>query len=264
MNTAHAVRPDAGERRGEYNRHLGLALGISVGLHLVVIGLYVGTTRMLEIARPPAVIRDTTGTRVIMVQPEPRSSVSRGEPSRERPSRYKPGGTPPASAMMRGGIPVAKDDSLVVDGSFAAGKDIAYASPWGSDITGKGNDSVGLGRQLPVVDDHDHGERSAPSRPKPDDFIPVEEQPAWDADDLLRRVKYPELARRNGVEGLVVVRALIERNGRVVDTQVDRSDNPILTEAAVEAVRATPFTAAKQNGYPVAVWIQIPVTFALE
>ncbi len=94
-------------------------------------------------------------------------------------------------------------------------------------------------------------------------FTAVEEEPKFDDIALQRRVQYPDMARSNGIEGQVLVAALISESGAVETTQVLDSDNEMLNDAAVKAVRETTFTPAKQNGQPVRVWVRIPITFRL-
>ncbi|MDB5035663.1 MAG: hypothetical protein JWQ98_2904 [Chlorobi bacterium] len=91
-----------------------------------------------------------------------------------------------------------------------------------------------------------------------------ETDPNWDQADLQRRIVYPPMAQRNNIEGRVVVRALVNKTGQVTDIHVDSSDNPLLTPAAVDAIRGTHFTPATQNGTPVTVWVQIPIDFRLQ
>ncbi len=74
--------------------------------------------------------------------------------------------------------------------------------------------------------------------------------------------EYPAEARDLGVDGLVVVQALIDRSGQVADTRVTKSIRP-LDDAAVAAVRQWKFKPATTKGKPVAVWIAIPVKFSL-
>lgn len=73
---------------------------------------------------------------------------------------------------------------------------------------------------------------------------------------------YPEQARRAGIEGTVTVNALIGRDGLVKDTRVSRSIPP-LDEAALAAVRKWRFSPARAHDKPVAVWVAVPVRFAL-
>ena len=72
---------------------------------------------------------------------------------------------------------------------------------------------------------------------------------------------YPDILRRAGVEGRVVVRVLIGVDGRAEDVVVLRSDHEGFDRATVEAVRTWRFTPAIQAGQPVRVWMTIPVRF---
>ena len=74
--------------------------------------------------------------------------------------------------------------------------------------------------------------------------------------------EYPEFARSTGVEGTVIVQALVGKDGRVKETRIARSI-PGLDEAAELAVRRWTFEPAKAGGKPVAVWVAVPVKFSL-
>jgi TonB family protein len=74
---------------------------------------------------------------------------------------------------------------------------------------------------------------------------------------------YPKKARQDGIEGTVIVQALIGRDGRVQDTRIGKSI-PGLDEAAAAAVRQWVFRPAKAKGQPVAVWVAVPVKSTLQ
>jgi protein TonB len=74
---------------------------------------------------------------------------------------------------------------------------------------------------------------------------------------------YPDAAREAGVEGTVLVRALVCRSGRVLDVTIMRSI-PMLDAAAVDAVRQWVFKPALAQGEAVAVWVAVPVRFTLD
>ncbi len=73
--------------------------------------------------------------------------------------------------------------------------------------------------------------------------------------------RFPELARQVGRDGLVVLQAVIDREGRVQEVQVLRGAPFGMTEAAVEAVRGWRFRPATRDGDPVAVYYQLTVRF---
>jgi len=74
--------------------------------------------------------------------------------------------------------------------------------------------------------------------------------------------EYPELARRNRVQGVVILEAIIGADGRVEDARVLRS-YPLLDRAALAAVRAWEYTPTLLNGRPTPVIMTVTVTFGL-
>jgi periplasmic protein TonB len=99
--------------------------------------------------------------------------------------------------------------------------------------------------------------------PDHDEFVAVDEEPKFDSEELYRNLKYPEIARRKSIEGLVLIQVLIDEEGRVVKYLILQSVDNILNESAKRAVLATSFTAAKRGGKPIATWIALPVQFRL-
>jgi protein TonB len=74
---------------------------------------------------------------------------------------------------------------------------------------------------------------------------------------------YPELARRMRLEGVVVVEAVIDEHGNVVDARPLRLLGFGCTEAALTAVRSWRYRPATLNGRPVSVFLTVTVTFEL-
>ena len=76
---------------------------------------------------------------------------------------------------------------------------------------------------------------------------------------------YPSLSRRNGEQGRVVLRVLVNPGGRADDVQVRTSSgHPRLDEAARDTVRGWRFVPARRGDEPVAAWVLIPISFGLE
>lgn len=80
---------------------------------------------------------------------------------------------------------------------------------------------------------------------------------------LAKLVEYPEEARKNGIEGTVVIQADIRGDGKVVYANVVCSANPLLNEAAVRAVKAVTFKAARRNGKILMGDMTIPIRFRI-
>jgi protein TonB len=74
---------------------------------------------------------------------------------------------------------------------------------------------------------------------------------------------YPEVAVRAGIEGIVILECQLSPAGKVVEVKVLRG-LPLLTEAAVEAVRQWLYSPTLLDGVPVAVVMPVTVRFALD
>lgn len=82
--------------------------------------------------------------------------------------------------------------------------------------------------------------------------------------NLLRRVepRYPAIAVQMGLQGTVVIKALISREGTVEHPQVV-SGQPFLSAAALDAVKEWRYRPYYLNGQPVEVETEITVNFVL-
>ena len=74
---------------------------------------------------------------------------------------------------------------------------------------------------------------------------------------------YPPVAQRARVEGVVILEAVIDAQGRVASVRVLRSI-ALLDEAAVDAVKQWRFTPALLNAEPVPVVMTVTVNFTLQ
>ena len=75
---------------------------------------------------------------------------------------------------------------------------------------------------------------------------------------------YPEIARKNGWAGTLLVRAKISAQGTVESlTIVQSTGHDVLDQSAITAVRQWHFHPQKVNGKPVAVTVELPVKFSL-
>jgi len=92
------------------------------------------------------------------------------------------------------------------------------------------------------------------------EFFAVEEQPERIKDIA---PEYPKAARRAGIEGTVIVRALVSKKGEVEKAEVLKGPKE-LHDAAIKAAIATKFKPARQNDMPVSCWVAMPFRFVLE
>lgn len=73
---------------------------------------------------------------------------------------------------------------------------------------------------------------------------------------------YPPLARETHVAGTVIVDAVIDEHGNVVQTRVVNG-HPLLIEAALNAVRQWKYEPTSLNGQPISVELQVQAHFNL-
>jgi len=82
--------------------------------------------------------------------------------------------------------------------------------------------------------------------------------------NLIHRVQpeYPSLARQAGIQGTVLLRAVINREGRIENLQV-LSGHPMLVQAALDAVRQWRYRPYYLNSEAVEVETRVTVNFTL-
>lgn len=92
------------------------------------------------------------------------------------------------------------------------------------------------------------------------EFFAVSEKP-----EIIHKEKpsYPDLARKAGIEGIVVVTVTIGKDGSVEEARIFKS-LPMLDEAALSAARQCKFKPAKQRDKFVRVKMNIPFHFKLK
>jgi protein TonB len=107
---------------------------------------------------------------------------------------------------------------------------------------------------------------SAPAGDQPADATAVDRlprllgQPGSDA----MRALYPEPARRDGLEGDVLLEILVSERGAVEDVRVARSAGHGFDEVARRLARQMRFEPAVRAGRPVSVWIPWTWKFRLD
>jgi protein TonB len=89
--------------------------------------------------------------------------------------------------------------------------------------------------------------------------------PVFDAEYLHNpKPMYPPLARRMKLEGIVVVRVLVNSAGKPDVVRLEKSSGAVvLDQAALNAVQGWSFIPGRQGGKPVPAWVDIPLHFRL-
>ncbi len=99
-----------------------------------------------------------------------------------------------------------------------------------------------------------------------DYFVAVEQMPApiGGIAGIQKRITYPEIARKAGIQGRVFVKAFIDGKGNVVKTEILKGIGAGCDEAAIKAVEQTKFVPGRQRGQAVKVQVSIPILFRLD
>ncbi|MFN0156790.1 MAG: energy transducer TonB [Bacteroidota bacterium] len=226
----NAARYGATELKDLSHRYWLSGLTISIVLHVVVLVYF-------------SLGGNNT---VIHVRPEQKRNISIGSPPIP--------GTPSIPAAPKGSttrrelgvpVPVANDLAKVDEAPLTqTGIGNTEATGAGNGVEGGGTSDVFCEIEEP-----------------PEVYVPgVEKYP-----QVVTRATpvYPPVALRAGLEGKVWVKIWVNKEGRVRDVVLVRSDNDIFTQAALEAARQFLFTPAYVSTGPVAVWVSVPFHFKL-
>lgn len=79
-----------------------------------------------------------------------------------------------------------------------------------------------------------------------------------------RRLEYPAKARKNGIQGRVVVSFVVNKKGKAQDFKIDKGLGYGCDRAAIEAVQKASFEPATKNGRPVNFKFALPISFKLD
>lgn len=119
-------------------------------------------------------------------------------------------------------------------------------------------DNTGEETPPPIVEDTE-------PEPVPDFFAVVEKMPApiGGIRAIMEKIKYPEFAKRAGIQGRVIVKAYVNENGDVVKAEILESLGMGCDEEAMKAILATKFSPGEQRGKRVKVQVTVPIKFVL-
>ncbi len=236
-----ASSPVRGAHRGgpasrSSSRTTSLSLILSGGVHLVAFALVMAAAARSGLEAPPEIeIR-------IWVDP-----------------RYTPAPPPPTFAPRSGGPP--SDD----------GRSIPDPTPPGHPVEEQAIDrptfdpggEPGVGAERPT-EGAEGSERHLPAPPhvEVDPNTPVESYDVPPVPIVAPEPPYEDMPREAGIEGKVVLEALVTWEGYVREVRI-REGNPMLAAPAVKTVKTWRFRPARLHGRAVSCWVSIPIVFRL-
>jgi len=228
------------ELKSQYRRNMLTGTLMSAGLVVVIvlsIWLYKVITAVETVYMQPTVIKT-----IADLGPPP--TVSKAKPRVEIAA--------PNVAKPRVGIPKpVKDDEVIDDDVMIASRD-DLAEIVAPDIN---ENMMDAGADI-IVEIEDY-------MPGSDEFVPVE----IPAEMIYEHTpEYPRLAQTAGMEAVVWVKALVDKNGNVRDAMVLKSSGSKagFDDEALKAAYKCKYKPGIQNGRPVPVWVSYKVEFILE
>ena len=100
-------------------------------------------------------------------------------------------------------------------------------------------------------------------------FVAVEDMPQMLPDrqtamqNLMQSIQYPDMAKRAGVEGRVIVQFIVDEQGNVTSPQVLQGKGAGLDKEAIRVVKQLKFKPGQQRGSAVKVKMALPINFQL-
>jgi periplasmic protein TonB len=222
--------------------------------------------------KPPVLVPDMQG---VLIAPQPLESVA--QPRSEAPPRTSSRPPPPLplpaqsrSAPVERSLPVplpAPPSERAMSVPQAAAQPVPHAAP-----------QAEVNPVAPRANPQPAAERSAQSAARPAPPSERQARPAGESSTaplLPPRVEaghlgnpkpsYPQISRRLGEQGQVLLEVLVLSDGTVGDLRVKTSSrHPRLDSAALDAVRHWRFQPARRGSTPIDYWYLLPIDFFLQ
>ncbi|MBM2839630.1 MAG: Protein TonB [Bacteroidetes bacterium] len=229
----HSGKYGAVELKQVYQRYFTIAMGIAVAIHVLILGGYYLVEILSQEEAPTHIVRVLKYSDL-------------GPP----PSIQSANTPPPVNVSAPVVKPTVGAPVPVPDAEVSPEQTLATQTEM-SQVVSPVDAGAGDG-ELNIEVTIDDG--------PPADFVPYEKGPEY-----VKRVepKYPELAMRAGLEGKVSVKIWVDKEGKVKQVVVLKSDAEIFNQPSIDAAMQFVFTPAYMNNGPVAVWVATQFRFKL-
>jgi protein TonB len=180
---------------------------------------------------------------------------------------------PPPPPLVRPTIQmvelIAKEDEKVADEKVTKQEEVKDVQI--SDKTIEGNKDAKASIIIPT-DEGGKGPEPEPAKPKAPEILSRSEvMPSFPGGNvelfkyLNKNIRYPALARENGLEGKVTVTFYVDTDGSIKEPKVLKDGvGGGCAEEALRVIKAMPkWTPGANNGIPAKVWFTVPVSFVL-
>lgn len=210
-----------------------------------------GSISNIKVIRGVTAALDAEAVRLLNSMPNWQSGEHQGKPARVR-------FTLPIVFRLQGG---------------SAGKSQSPVTPVSADVNEKGK----ILDEVVVVG---YGPTHRESIPSPQEFaeskdneifVVVEDQPEFPGGNaammnfITENIRYPKEAHEKGIQGRVITKFIVRKDGSIDSVQIARGVDPLLDAEAIRVVESMPtWKPGKQRGQPVNVMFTLPVVFRLD
>jgi len=256
-------------RRASDKRHNRAMVIVIIGLILVLIGgyfygMYSDYRREQRELQLQAQLEQQLAQMEAEAEAEPEEEVQQAV---EEPQREEALPEEILNTIKDTEIAIAADEEVTED--ITSKDDVAESTAAaGSTTFDQGTDDLNVVREYReeiIV------EEKKPEPVKEEIFTAVEQMPQFPGGEgeLLKyistHIKYPPMAAENNIQGRVVVKFVVKKDGNVGEVVVLRGKDPDLDKEAQRVVKTLPkFIPGKMNGRAVQVWYTLPINFKLQ
>jgi protein TonB len=255
MFESSLIRPKKGSRRA------AAALPLAVFFHLVILGSVAAASywNVSEVLEPE--MHFVFFSASAPPPPPPARGGVKPEQTEHAVAPVEPPTTPVQPDEVPEETPAATATSLL-DLIPVEGQGDPYGDPHGDP---QGVDG-GVEHGVLHSDGKGEGGPGFGSDPRPASNEPIHFKAGMTPPQVVARVqpRYTEAARKAGVQGTVIVEAIIDEQGRVTNLRVTKSLPMGLDQAAVDAVRQWRFKPALLGTRPVKIFWALTVNFQLQ
>lgn len=231
---------------------------------LIFVGVVAGLPSLLKAVNPPKeYIQNVTGVYTVgqLNEPEPEEQIL--EPSATPP-------LPPIMDSQKFTPPAITADDMVKESEELLSQEVLNSSRAPISIATVDNGNTEGVDIAEIRKEQREIINQAPQEPnRIPDYVEVMPQFPGGNSELMRylaaNIKYPTIAVENGIEGRVVLKFVVDKNGSISNIQVISTLDPSCDKEAMRVIKGMPkWIPGMQNGYPVAVYFTVPVLFKLQ
>jgi len=173
----------------------------------------------------------------------------------------------PVKAMVKFLVPVIRKDADVQDGYVPAQGEFKNADVGKATVAGAADGVSQVVLEVPVPQaEVKRVETVAPVIYQYAEVMPTFANGGDEAflSYLAANIKYPEMAKRAGIEGRVIAQFIVGKNGEISGITIVKSVSADCDEEAIRVLKSMPaWKPGRQNGLPVSVKMSVPINFRL-